>query len=136
MLPLMFVLGGDVCGCVGTVDWVVLACADATLRFLDARRGTHLVPPVTLGAPPALLTHSAAHIVSITTSGAFTMWQVVTADGCLRPEASLTAHSLASLVPPSGDLRVRECFVNEAGEPVVALSCGKAFLYSTALSNW
>ncbi|KAF6198526.1 hypothetical protein GE061_008274 [Apolygus lucorum] len=125
-------LGAEVCGCVGTADWLALACDDSTLRFVDTRRGTHLVPPICLGSRPSLLTHSHAHVVSITTSGALTLWKVING----LPQAVLYDKSLAPLVPSEGEFRVKECFVNEAGEPVVALSCGKAFLYSVTHNCW
>ncbi|BET00130.1 HIRA B motif [Nesidiocoris tenuis] len=125
-------IGGEVCGCVGTGEWVALACADSTLRFVDARHGSYLVPAVCLGSVPAYLSYSNSHVVSITAAGNLTLWRVT--DG--QPVAVLYDKSLAPLVPSEGELKIKDCFITDSGQPIVSLTCGKAFMFSTDINCW
>ncbi|XP_014250807.1 protein HIRA [Cimex lectularius] len=127
-------LGSEVCGCVGSSDVVALACDDQTLRVIEPKSGAHLAPPVALASSPAVLTLSSSFVLSITTSGNITV--LSTDPKGSTPKAVLSDKSLASLVSAQGELRIKECLVTETGEPMVALTCGKAFLYSLIHNCW
>uniref|UniRef100_A0A023F2Z3 Protein HIRA n=2 Tax=Triatoma infestans TaxID=30076 RepID=A0A023F2Z3_TRIIF len=131
------VLGSDVNGCVGTNEVVVLTCTDRTLRLINTISGELLMAPIALSGLAALLRLSNGHLVCATTTGRMTVWPLPTSSSSQACHTSaLIDKSLVPLLPSQGDLRIKECIVTDIGEPLVALTCGKAFLYSLSHNSW
>ncbi|KAK9501098.1 hypothetical protein O3M35_002210 [Rhynocoris fuscipes] len=133
------VLGSDVNGCVGTKDVVVLTCTDRTLRLISTVSGELLMAPIALPGLAALLRLSNGHLVCATTSGRLTVWSLPPCSSSSSYTCSISAildKSLVPLLPSQGDLRIKECIITDTGEPLVALTCGKAFLYSLSHHSW
>ncbi|XP_073973617.1 protein HIRA-like isoform X3 [Rhodnius prolixus] len=131
------VLGSDINGCVGTNEVVVLTCTDRTLRLINTNTGELLMAPIALSGLAALLRLSNGHLVCATTTGRMNVWPLPTNTSSQACHTSaIIDKSLVPLLSSQGDLRIKECIVTDTGEPLVALTCGKAFLYSLSHNSW
>lgn len=127
------VLGSEVVSCVGTDSVIAVATSDNCLRLLKSVSGELVLPPIALGAPTSLLKLSSGYLLVVTTTGRLSVW-------CLsdsgEPRALLSNESVAPLAPQQGEMRIKECFVSKSGEPLVALSTGKAYFHSKHHNAW
>ncbi|XP_060927797.1 protein HIRA isoform X2 [Limanda limanda] len=112
----------------GSSDVLAVACEDRMLSVFSSC-GRRLLPAIQLGTPVSAL-HCAAHFVMALTAGAaLSVWDVQ------RQKALVKNESLRNIL--SGvDITVSQSLLTQQGVPVVGLSNGKSFCFSSSLETW
>ncbi|MCI4392934.1 hypothetical protein PGIGA_G00151660 [Pangasianodon gigas] len=108
-------------------DVVAVACEDRTLSVFSAC-GRRLVPPIMLSAPITSLHCSAHFVMALTASATLSVWDVQ------KQIALVKNESLNSIL--SGSDTVVSSMLTEHGVPVVALSNGRSYCFSSAMETW
>ncbi|XP_026747652.1 LOW QUALITY PROTEIN: protein HIRA homolog [Trichoplusia ni] len=110
--------------------WACAACADSTLHVWRlARAGaTRALPPIALMSQAAKLTLSGDTLAVVTTSAELAMWELASAACVIRPLC------FRALLTPG--VTVTNCSLMDDGNPMIALSNGKSYIYSKQLCVW
>ncbi|KAF4074138.1 hypothetical protein AMELA_G00236070 [Ameiurus melas] len=108
-------------------DVVAVVCEDRTLSVFSAC-GRRLVPPIMLSAPVTALHCSAHFVMALTASATLSVWDVQ------KQIALVKNESLNCLL--SGSDTVASSMLTEHGVPVVALSNGRSYCFSSAMETW
>ncbi|XP_053275944.1 protein HIRA isoform X1 [Pleuronectes platessa] len=112
----------------GSSDVLAVACEDRMLSVFSSC-GRRLLPAIQLGTTVSAL-HCAAHFVMALTAGAaLSVWDVQ------RQKALVKNESLRNIL--SGvDITVSQSLLTQQGVPVIGLSNGKSFCFSSSLETW
>ncbi|XP_017307566.2 protein HIRA [Ictalurus punctatus] len=108
-------------------DVVAVVCEDRTLSVFSAC-GRRLVPPIMLSAPITALHCSAHFVMALTASATLSVWDVQ------KQVALVKNESLNCLL--SGSDTVMSSMLTEHGVPVVTLSNGRSYCFSSAMETW
>nr|XP_024218249.1 protein HIRA-like isoform X3 [Halyomorpha halys] len=126
-------LGSEVVSCVGTSTVIAVATSDHCLRLVSCVGGELMLPPIALGAPTSVLKLSSGYLLVVTTTGRLSVWCL---SGSGEPRALLSNESVSPLAPQQGEMRIKDCSVSKSGEPLLALSSGKAYFHSLRHNSW
>ncbi|XP_035766590.1 protein HIRA [Neolamprologus brichardi] len=112
----------------GSSDILAVACEDRMLSVFSSC-GRRLLPAIQLGTPASAL-HCSAHYVMVLTAGAtLSVWDVQKQKVLVKNESLLTVLSGA-------DTTVSQSLLTQQGVPVIGLSNGKSYCFSSSLETW
>uniref|UniRef100_A0A3B4UI06 Protein HIRA n=1 Tax=Seriola dumerili TaxID=41447 RepID=A0A3B4UI06_SERDU len=112
----------------GSSDVLAVACEDRMLSVFSSC-GRRLLPAIQLGTPVSAL-HCSAHFVMALTAGAtLSVWDVQKQKALVKNESLLTILSGA-------DTTVSQSLLTQQGVPVIGLSNGKSYCFSSSLETW
>uniref|UniRef100_A0A1A8PG09 Protein HIRA n=2 Tax=Nothobranchius rachovii TaxID=451742 RepID=A0A1A8PG09_9TELE len=112
----------------GSSDVLAVACEDRMLSVFSCC-GRRLLPAIQLTTPISAL-HCSAHFVMVLTAGAgLSVWDVHKQKALVKNESLLTILSGA-------DTTVSQSLLTQQGVPVIGLSNGKTFCFSSSLETW
>uniref|UniRef100_A0A3P9CXJ3 Protein HIRA n=1 Tax=Maylandia zebra TaxID=106582 RepID=A0A3P9CXJ3_9CICH len=112
----------------GSSDILAVACEDRMLSVFSSC-GRRLLPAIQLGTPASAL-HCSAHYVMVLTAGAtLSVWDVQKQKALVKNESLLTVLSGA-------DTTVSQSLLTQQGVPVIGLSNGKSYCFSSSLETW
>uniref|UniRef100_A0A1A8P7E9 Protein HIRA n=2 Tax=Nothobranchius pienaari TaxID=704102 RepID=A0A1A8P7E9_9TELE len=112
----------------GSSDVLAVACEDRMLSVFSCC-GRRLLPAIQLTTPISAL-HCSAHFVMVLTAGAgLSVWDVHKQKALVKNESLLTILSGA-------DTTVSQSMLTQQGVPVIGLSNGKTFCFSSSLETW
>uniref|UniRef100_A0A8D0D594 Protein HIRA n=1 Tax=Sander lucioperca TaxID=283035 RepID=A0A8D0D594_SANLU len=112
----------------GSSDVVAVACQDRMLSVFSSC-GRRLLPAIQLPTPVSAL-HCTAHFVMALTAGAtLSVWDVQKQKALVKNESLLTILSGA-------DTTVSQSLLTQQGVPVIGLSNGKSYCFSSSLETW
>lgn len=126
-------IGSLVCSLALNECVIVAACEDGTIHVLETQTGHHVVPALVLPKPAAKVSVSKpAWVMCVSTSGHVSVWNMIT------KTVVVSSESIAPVMtaPPGTEITINRCFVSDKGIPMLALSTGKAYMYSVELSSW
>uniref|UniRef100_A0AAR2K5S1 Protein HIRA n=1 Tax=Pygocentrus nattereri TaxID=42514 RepID=A0AAR2K5S1_PYGNA len=122
------VLPSRIATATGSSDVVAVACEDRTLSVFSAC-GRRLLPSIMLPAPISTLHCSAFFVMALTASATLSVWDVQKQVALVKNES---LHSILS----GSDATVSHSMLTDQGVPVVGLSNGKSFCFSSAMETW
>ncbi|XP_061586292.1 LOW QUALITY PROTEIN: protein HIRA [Cololabis saira] len=112
----------------GSSEVLAVACEDRMLSVFSSC-GRRLLPSIQLATPISAL-HCSAHFVMALTSGAaLSVWDVQKQTALVRNESLMT-------ILAGGDVSVSQSLLTQHGVPVIGLSNGKSFCFSSSLETW
>uniref|UniRef100_A0A1A8F059 Protein HIRA n=1 Tax=Nothobranchius korthausae TaxID=1143690 RepID=A0A1A8F059_9TELE len=121
-------LPSSVVAAAGSSDVLAVACEDRMLSVFSCC-GRRLLPAIQLATPISAL-HCSAHFVMVLTAGAgLSVWDVHKQKALVKNESLLTILSGA-------DTTVSQSLLTQQGVPVIGLSNGKTFCFSSSLETW
>uniref|UniRef100_A0AAX7VGJ4 Protein HIRA n=1 Tax=Astatotilapia calliptera TaxID=8154 RepID=A0AAX7VGJ4_ASTCA len=110
----------------GSSDILAVACEDRMLSVFSSC-GRRLLPAIQLGTPASAL-HCSAHYVMVLTAGAtLSVWSVFTV---------LFSMKTTLFVSSGADTTVSQSLLTQQGVPVIGLSNGKSYCFSSSLETW
>ncbi|XP_037633782.1 protein HIRA [Sebastes umbrosus] len=112
----------------GSSEVLAVACQDRMLSVFSSC-GRRLLPAIQLATPVSAL-HCSAHFVMALTAGAtLSVWDVQKQKALVKNESLLTILSGA-------DTTVSQSLLTQQGVPVIGLSNGKSYCFSSSLETW
>uniref|UniRef100_A0A665U466 Protein HIRA n=1 Tax=Echeneis naucrates TaxID=173247 RepID=A0A665U466_ECHNA len=112
----------------GSSDILAVACEDRMLSVFSSC-GRRLLPAIQLGTPVSAL-HCSAHFVMALTAGAtLSVWDVHKQKALVKNESLLT-------ILTGADTTVSQSLLTQQGVPVIGLSNGKSYCFSSSLETW
>lgn len=127
------VLGVPAAGVVANNDIIAVACEDATLHLMETKNGQRPIPPLVLPSAPSRLALSGRqYVMAVTSRGGVSVWNFE--KGCCLVKNESLLPIMCS--EPGSVVTILSCSVTDKGFPVVSLSTGKAFMFSSDLSSW
>ncbi|XP_077942506.1 protein HIRA isoform X4 [Gasterosteus aculeatus] len=112
----------------GSSDVLAVACQDRMLSVFSSC-GRRLLPAIQLATPTSAL-HCSAHFVMALTAGAtLSVWDVQKQKALVKNESLLSILSGA-------DATVSQSLLTQQGVPVIGLSNGKSYCFSSSLETW
>uniref|UniRef100_A0A671X8M7 Protein HIRA n=1 Tax=Sparus aurata TaxID=8175 RepID=A0A671X8M7_SPAAU len=112
----------------GSSDVLAVACQDRMLSVFSSC-GRRLLPAIQLATPVSAL-HCSAHFVMVLTAGAtLSVWDVQKQKALVKNESLLTILS-------GTDITVSQSLLTQQGVPVIGLSNGKSYCFSSSLETW
>ncbi|XP_068165973.1 protein HIRA [Antennarius striatus] len=112
----------------GSSDVLAVVCQDRMLSVFSSC-GRRLLPSIQLATPVSAL-HCSAHFVMVLTAGAaLSVWDVQKQKALVKNESLLNILSGA-------DTTVSQSLLTQQGVPVIGLSNGKSYCFSSALETW
>uniref|UniRef100_A0A8C2X9H5 Protein HIRA n=1 Tax=Cyclopterus lumpus TaxID=8103 RepID=A0A8C2X9H5_CYCLU len=112
----------------GSSDVLAVACQDRMLSVFSSC-GRRLLPAIQLATPASAL-HCSAHFVMALTAGAtLSVWDVHKQKALVKNESLLSILSGA-------DTTVSQSLLTQQGVPVIGLSNGKCYCFSSSLETW
>uniref|UniRef100_A0A669D882 Protein HIRA n=1 Tax=Oreochromis niloticus TaxID=8128 RepID=A0A669D882_ORENI len=111
----------------GSSDILAVACEDRMLSVFSSC-GRRLLPAIQLGTPASAL-HCSAHYVMVLTAGAtLSVWSVFS--------SVLFSMKTTLFVSSGADTTVSQSLLTQQGVPVIGLSNGKSYCFSSSLETW
>ncbi|XP_069684030.1 protein HIRA isoform X2 [Periplaneta americana] len=127
------VLGSPVCGSVASSQLVAIACEDSTLHLLQTDTGQRPLPPLVLSSPASRLALNASQqLMAVTCRGNVSVWDIPKGKALVRNESILPVMQ----AEPGSIVTILSCSLTEEGHPIVSLSTGKAYMFSSELGCW
>ncbi|XP_068594513.1 protein HIRA [Brachionichthys hirsutus] len=112
----------------GSSDVLAVVCQDRMLSVFSSC-GRRLLPSIQLATPVSAL-HCSAYFVMVLTAGAvLSVWDARKQKALVKNESLLTILSGA-------DITVSQSLLTQQGVPVIGLSNGKSYCFSSALETW
>ncbi|XP_051278868.1 protein HIRA isoform X1 [Dicentrarchus labrax] len=112
----------------GSSDVLAVACQDRMLSVFSSC-GRRLLPAIQLATPVSAV-HCSSHFVMVLTAGAtLSVWDVQKQKALVKNESLLTILSGA-------DSTVSQSLLTQQGVPVIGLSNGKSYCFSSSLETW
>lgn len=112
----------------GSSDVVATAGEDRMLSVFSSC-GRRLFPPIQLPSPVSALHCSAHHVMALTSGATLSVWDVHKHKALVKNESLLTI-----LTGP--DTTVSQSMLTQHGVPVIALSNGKSYCFSSDMDTW
>ncbi|KAI9543799.1 hypothetical protein NQZ68_008847 [Dissostichus eleginoides] len=112
----------------GSSDILAVACQDRMLSVFSSC-GRRLLPAIQLATPVSALHCSAHFVMALTAGAALSVWDVH------KQKALVKNESLLSILP-GADTTVSQSLLTQQGVPVVGLSNGKSYCFSSSLETW
>ncbi|XP_033974150.1 protein HIRA isoform X2 [Trematomus bernacchii] len=112
----------------GSSDILAVACQDRMLSVFSSC-GRRLLPAIQLATPVSALHCSGHFVMALTAGAALSVWDVH------KQKALVKNESLLSILP-GADTTVSQSLLTQQGVPVVGLSNGKSYCFSSSLETW
>nr|XP_023692870.1 protein HIRA [Paramormyrops kingsleyae]XP_023692871.1 protein HIRA [Paramormyrops kingsleyae] len=112
----------------GSSDVIAVACEDRMLSVFSAC-GRRLLPAILLPAPLSALHCSGSFVMALTACASLSVWDVKKQTVVVRNVSLLTILS-------GGDATVSQSLLTQQGVPVICLSNGKSYCFSSSLETW
>ncbi|CAL8247846.1 unnamed protein product [Merluccius merluccius] len=112
----------------GSCDVIAVACEDRLLSVFSSC-GRRLLPAMQLATPPSALHCSGHYVMVLTSGGVVFVWDV-------QKQTALVKNQSLQAIIPGGDITVSQSLLTQQGVPVVALTNGKSYCFSSALDTW
>lgn len=112
----------------GSSDVVAVACDDRMLSVFSSC-GRRLLPSIQLATPASAL-NCTTHFVMVLTAGAtLSVWDV-------HKQKSVVKNECLAAILSGPDVTLTQTLLTQQGVPVVGLSNGKSYCFSTSLETW
>ncbi|XP_069562018.1 protein HIRA isoform X2 [Brachyistius frenatus] len=112
----------------GSSDVLAVACEDRMLSVFSSC-GRRLLPAIQLATPVSALNCS-AHFVMVLTAGAMlSVWDV-------HKQKALVKNESLQAILSGADITVSQSLLTQQGVPVIGLSNGKSYCFSSSLETW
>ncbi|XP_069025450.1 protein HIRA isoform X2 [Embiotoca jacksoni] len=112
----------------GSSDVLAVACEDRMLSVFSSC-GRRLLPAIQLATPVSALNCS-AHFVMVLTAGAtLSVWDV-------HKQKALVKNESLQAILSGADITVSQSLLTQQGVPVIGLSNGKSYCFSSSLETW
>lgn len=112
----------------GSSDVLAVASEDRMLSVFSSC-GRRLLPAIQLATPPSAL-HCSAHFVMVLTAGArLSVWDV-------HKQKALVKNESLQTILSGADTTVSQSLLTQQGVPVIGLSNGKTYCFSSSLETW
>uniref|UniRef100_A0A3Q1I6Z9 Protein HIRA n=1 Tax=Anabas testudineus TaxID=64144 RepID=A0A3Q1I6Z9_ANATE len=112
----------------GSSDILAVACEDRMLSVFSSC-GRRLLPAIQLATPVSAL-HCSAHFVMVLTAGAtLSIWDV-------QKQKALVKNESLQTILSGADTTVSQSLLTQQGVPVIGLSNGKSYCFSSSLETW
>ncbi|XP_076126488.1 protein HIRA [Alosa pseudoharengus] len=112
----------------GSLEVVAVACEDRTLSIFSSC-GRRLIPSILLPAPISALHCSGWFAMALTAAATLSVWDVQ------KQMALVKNESLHTILSGSGT-SVTQSLLTQQGVPVIGLSNGKSYCFSSSLGTW
>lgn len=112
----------------GSSDVIAVVCEDRMLSVFSSC-GRRLLPAMQLATPPSALHCSRNYVMVMTSGGVVFVWDVQ------KQTAVVKNQSLQAIIP-GGDITVSQSLLTQQGVPVVSLTNGRSYCFSSALDTW
>ncbi|XP_012671317.1 protein HIRA [Clupea harengus] len=112
----------------GSLEVVAVACEDRTLSVFSAC-GRRLIPSILLPAPVSNLHCSGWFVMVLTAAATLSVWDVQKQMALVKNESMLTILS-------GPGISVTQSLLTQQGVPVIGLSTGKSYCFSSSLGTW
>ncbi|XP_056275570.1 protein HIRA isoform X2 [Pseudoliparis swirei] len=112
----------------GSSDVLAVACQDRMLSVFSTC-GRRLLPAIQLATPASALHCSAHFVMALTAEAALSVWDVHKQKALVKNESLLSILSGA-------DTTVTQSLLTQQGVPVIGLSNGKSYCFSSSLETW
>ncbi|XP_061625012.1 LOW QUALITY PROTEIN: protein HIRA [Phyllopteryx taeniolatus] len=121
-------LPSSVVAAAGSSDVLVVACQDRMLSMFSSC-GRRLLPSIQLASPVSALNCSAHFVMALTAGATLSVWDVH------KQKALVKNESLTTILSGS-EVHVSQSLLTQQGVPVIGLSNGKSFCFSSSLETW
>ncbi|XP_077456213.1 protein HIRA isoform X3 [Stigmatopora argus] len=121
-------LPSSIVAATGSSDVVAVACQDRMLSVFSSC-GRRLLPSIQLNSPVSALDCSARFVMTLTAEATLSVWDIH------KQKVVVKNESLAAILSGS-EVTVCQSLLTEQGVPVVGLSNGKSFCFSSSLETW
>ncbi|XP_056141509.1 protein HIRA [Lampris incognitus] len=122
------VLPSPVLTAAGSSDVITVACEDGMLSVFSSC-GRRLLPAIQLATPVSAL-HCSGHYVMALTAGAMLfVWDV-------QKQTALVKNESLQTILSGADTTVSQSLLTQQGVPVIGLSNGKSYCFSSSLETW
>uniref|UniRef100_A0A7N8Y2N0 Protein HIRA n=1 Tax=Mastacembelus armatus TaxID=205130 RepID=A0A7N8Y2N0_9TELE len=123
-------LPSSVVSAAGSSDVIAVACEDRMLSVFSSC-GRRLLPAIQLATPVSAL-HCSAHFVMVLTAGAtLSVWS-----GDVQKQKALVKNESLLTILSAAETTVSQSLLTQQGVPVVGLSNGKSYCFSSSLQTW
>ncbi|XP_035496276.1 protein HIRA isoform X2 [Scophthalmus maximus] len=112
----------------GSSDVLAVACEDRMLSVFSSC-GRRLLPAIQMGSPVSTLHCSAHFVMALTAGAALSVWDV-------QKQKALVKNESLKTILSGGDVTVSRSLLTQQGVPVVGLSNGKSYCFSSSLETW
>ncbi|KAM9811072.1 protein HIRA [Neosynchiropus ocellatus] len=112
----------------GSSDVIAVACDDRMLSVFSSC-GRRLLPSIQLATPASVLNCTAHFVMALTAGATLSVWDVH------KQKSVVKSESLAAILSGS-DVTLSQSLLTRQGVPVVGLSNGKSYCFSTSLETW
>ncbi|XP_051924864.1 protein HIRA [Hippocampus zosterae] len=121
-------LPGSVVAAAGSGEVLAVACQDGMLSVFSSC-GRRLLPSIQLPSAVSALNCSAHFVMALTAAATLSVWDVY------KQKALVKNESLTAILSGS-EVTVSQSLLTQQGVPVVGLSNGKSFCFSSSLETW
>ncbi|XP_035292223.1 protein HIRA isoform X3 [Anguilla anguilla] len=112
----------------GSSDVIAVACEDRMLSVFSAC-GRRLLPAILLPAPMSALHCSASFVMALTACATLSVWDV-------QKQSVLVKNESLQTILSGTDSTVSQSLLTPQGVPVISLSNGKSYCFSSSLETW
>ncbi|XP_076007059.1 protein HIRA isoform X2 [Genypterus blacodes] len=112
----------------GSSDVIAVACEDRMLSVFSSC-GRRLLPAIQLATPVSALHCSGHFVMSLTAGAVVSVWDVQKQKAVVKNESLLTILS-------GTDTTVSQSLLTQQGVPVIGLTNGKSYCFSSSLETW
>ncbi|KAJ8286194.1 hypothetical protein GJAV_G00035610 [Gymnothorax javanicus] len=112
----------------GSCDVIAVACEDRMLSVFSSC-GRRLLPAILLPAPMSALHCSASFVMALTAAATLSVWDV-------QKQTVLVKNESLQTILSGTDCTVSQSLLTPQGVPVISLSNGKSYCFSSALETW
>uniref|UniRef100_A0A3Q2Z0D4 Protein HIRA n=1 Tax=Hippocampus comes TaxID=109280 RepID=A0A3Q2Z0D4_HIPCM len=121
-------LPASVVAAAGSGDVLAVACQDGMLSVFSSC-GRRLLPSIQLPSAVSALNCSAHFVMALTAGATLSVWDVY------KQKALVKNESLTAILSGS-EVTVSQSLLTQQGVPVIGLSNGKSFCFSSSLETW
>ncbi|XP_054629511.1 protein HIRA [Dunckerocampus dactyliophorus] len=121
-------LPSSVVAAAGSSDVLAVACEDRMLSVFSSC-GRRLLPSIQLAAPVSALNCAAHFVMALTAGATLSVWDVHKQKALVKNESLMTILS-------GSEATVSQSLLTQQGVPVIGLSNGKSFCFSSSLETW
>nr|XP_057925501.1 protein HIRA [Doryrhamphus excisus]XP_057925502.1 protein HIRA [Doryrhamphus excisus]XP_057925503.1 protein HIRA [Doryrhamphus excisus] len=121
-------LPSSVVAAAGSSDVLAVACENRMLSVFSSC-GRRLLPSIQLAAPVSALNCAAHFVMALTAGATLSVWDVHKQKVLVRNESLMTILS-------GSEATVSQSLLTQQGVPVIGLSNGKSFCFSSSLETW
>ncbi|KAM8865915.1 protein HIRA [Synchiropus picturatus] len=112
----------------GSSDVIAVACDDRMLSIFSSC-GRRLLPSIQLTTPASVLNCTAHFVMALTGGATLSVWDV-------HKQKSVVKNESLAAILSGPDVTLSQSLLTQQGVPVVGLSNGKSYCFSTSLETW